>query len=150
MGGTGCVGGDQLGKRAVVFCAERTIERERAVAPPAEKIPVAVAREIDGDAVQPRRERRIAAEAAEGAVSPNKSVLRDFLGIGAVAEIGERDGEHFFPIALHDFNKRAGVAGVEPLNQPGVVRRFLGGGGRTPLSRRVSIATRIWQVARLG
>ena len=57
----------------------------------AEKIPVAVAREIDGDAVEPGGERGIAAEAREAAVGADEGVLRDFLGVGAVAQQAEGD-----------------------------------------------------------
>src|SRR6186713_1783555 len=58
--------------------AESTVERERILTTTAEEIPVAIPREVNGDAVQPRGERRIATKVGESAVSADKSVLGDF------------------------------------------------------------------------
>ena len=51
-----------------------------------EKIPVAIAREVDGDAVQPRRERGVAAETREAAVGADKGILSDLFGVGVVTQ----------------------------------------------------------------
>lgn len=86
-----------------------------------EKIPVAIAREVDGDAVQPRRKRGITAETREAAVRADKRILSDLFGVGAVAQQAEGGGENFYPMALHDFNERGLVAGVETLDEGRVV-----------------------------
>ena len=88
-----------------------------------EKIPVAIAREVDGDAVQPRRKRGITAETREAAVRADKRILSDLFGVGAVAQQAEGGGENFHPMALHDFNERSLVAGVETLDEGRVVAR---------------------------
>src|SRR5690606_6066135 len=76
-------------------------------------------------AVEPRGERGIAAEAGETAVRPDERVLGDLLGVGAVAQEREGDGEDLFAIAGHDFHERAFVTGVETTHEFGVVGGFL-------------------------
>ena len=82
----GCIAGNEVGERGVGFVAERTVEGERGVPPTAEEIPVAVAREIHGDAVEPGGERGISAETREPAVRTDEGILGELFGIGAIAE----------------------------------------------------------------
>ena len=47
--------------------------------------------------------------------------MSDLFGVGAVAQQAEGGGENFYPMALHDFNERGLVAGVETLDEGRVV-----------------------------
>jgi hypothetical protein len=60
--------------------------------------------------------------AREAAVRADESVLRDLLGIGAVAQEGEGGAEDFFPVTRHDLEKRGFVAGVEARDERRIVR----------------------------
>lgn len=119
--GVGRVGRDEFREGRIIFLPESAIQRERRVSAATEKIPVAIAREVDGDAVQPRRKRGITAETREAAVRADKRILSDLFGVGAVAQQAEGGGENFYPMALHDFNERGLVAGVETLDEGRVV-----------------------------
>jgi len=125
--GVGRVGRDELCERCIIFRPELAIQRLRCVAPPTKKIPIAIAREVDGDAVQPRRERGIAAEMREAAVRADKSILSDFLSVGAVAEQAQSCGKNFHPVARHDFNEGGLIAGLEAFDEGCVVARRRGG-----------------------
>ena len=59
------VGRDEIGEGRVIVVGQRAIERERGVAATAEKIPITIAGEVNGDAIQPSRERGVAAKYGE-------------------------------------------------------------------------------------
>lgn len=127
--GIGRVVGDEFREGRIISLPKIAIQRERRVSAATKKIPVAIAREVDGDAVQPRRERGIAAETREAAVRANKRILSDFFGVGAVAQQTKGGGENFHPMALHDFNEGGFVADLEALDEDRVVFRWCVGDG---------------------
>src|SRR5690625_6010318 len=68
-----------------------------------------VFRGIDGNPVQPGIEGAIATEIAQGAISLDKSLLRDVLNLGMVAHIAAYDGKDLVLILKHEQIERAFV-----------------------------------------
>jgi hypothetical protein len=73
--GVGRVGGDEFREGRIIFLPYTAIQRDRRMTATTEKIPVAIAREIYGDAVQPRCERGVATKTREAAVRADKGYL---------------------------------------------------------------------------
>ncbi len=119
----GRIGGDEVGESRLVFIAEGGVEGKRSVPAATEEIPIAVAREIEGDAVQPRRQRGIAPKTAQRPMRPDECVLRNLVGVGPVVQHSERDGKKPLAVARNDFVERRRVAGVETQNEPRVMER---------------------------
>ena len=88
-----------------------------------EKIRMPVTREIEDDAVQPTGERGIAAKKCQAAICADESILRDFLGVGMIAEMAESDREHSRFMACDNFSKRFFVSGFEAAYQLSVIHR---------------------------
>ena len=80
----GDVACNEVRQARLPLAAGRAIKRVGLVAVPPEKIPIAVAREIEGYPVQPGGERSVAPETGEAAVRADKRVLGDLLGVGPV------------------------------------------------------------------
>ena len=107
------LGRDDFGEGEGGVVADGCIEGDGLVALTAPPIPVAVAGEIRGDLVKPRRKGGIAAEIAQPAVRADEGVLRDFLGVLRVAEELVNHRVDAAPVSAHHLVKRSRVPVLE-------------------------------------
>ena len=91
---------------------------------PPEEIPVAVAREVEGDAIEPGGQRGIAAEPAQSAIGADKGILRDFFRVSGIPQKIESQPVDPAAIARDDFIEGGFVAGDEPLHKAGIDGSF--------------------------
>jgi len=124
----GILAGRQVGKPVRRAVRQRTVERDSRMTAAAEVIPVAVAREVKRDAVQPRRQGGIAAESPESPVCAHESILRDLLRVGMAAQKSRRESVEGLAVACHDLEERGFVPGAESADQFRIVLRGLQGG----------------------
>jgi hypothetical protein len=88
---------------------------------------------IDGDAIDPRAEARLAAEAANGSKYPEKDLLGKVERFVAVAEQIDRELYDHALVFIHQFGVRGVVASSTPLNEH---RLATANRRREPASRR--------------
>jgi hypothetical protein len=86
---------------------------------------VSVAREVDGDPVQPGRERTVPAKAGDAPISPHKGILDDFFGIVPVAEQRVSDGEQPFAIPFNDLGEGGFVTVSDARHERCIQHSFL-------------------------
>ena len=98
-------------------------------------------RRVDGQPVDPGRQRRVAAERREPAEHPHEHLLRDLLGVGR-ADDAVRHAEHAALVLVVEHLHRARLAAPARGDQLGVV-------GRGSPRRRGSGARRGWRVSRM-
>jgi hypothetical protein len=117
---------DEVGEAGVVVRAERMVEGKRVLPAAAEEIPVAVAGEIDGDAVEPGGQRGVTAEFRETAMSAEEGVLDDFLGVGVIMKQVHHRREDLGLIAFHDGEKGGIITGIKTTHQFRIYGGFSG------------------------
>ncbi len=123
LGGVRSVTRDKVGKCRLAVIAHGAVQRQRGLAVTTQKIRIAVARKIEGDAVQPSGERGFTPETRQATIGTDEGILGDFFGVSVVAQQGKRDGEHFPPMTPDNFDEGRLVASVKAPDQLGVVHR---------------------------
>ena len=86
----------------------------------AEEIPIAVAGEIERNAVEPGRKGGVATETDEPAIGADEGVLRDFLGVGGVVQEIECQTINLASVAGDYLGEGGFVTGGEPAHQAGI------------------------------
>jgi len=108
----------ELARGLLIAAFERTVQRERRVAESALEVPIAIAGQVDRDAVEPRPQRRFAAEGGEAAMRPDEGVLHDLLRVTVVVQHIEDDIEDPVAVIGHDLDKGVLIAiheSVDPM-----------------------------------
>ena len=110
----------KMAEPSIARILEETTERCRNLdAPLAGRQPVQA--QTRGDRVKPRRELRLAAELADGAVDAQKYLLGEILGFRPVPQHPERHAEDAVLMGDHQVLERPGVAAPEPLHQARII-----------------------------
>lgn len=91
--------------RIALGALQRAVQGQGDGAPAPGIPPVAVAREVEHDAVQPGLERRVASEVVETTVRADERILSNLLGIGKVVELGGRYGMYHRAMARHNLRE---------------------------------------------
>ena len=121
-GGIRRVGGEQIRQGRAAVGADGAVERQRHVAPPAEKVPITISGEIYRDPMEPGRQRRISAEAGQVPVRAHERVLGDFFGVGVIVQKAMRDGEDLGLVTAHDLDE-GGLVPIDKLADELHIRR---------------------------
>src|SRR5204862_4799728 len=98
----------------------------------------AIEAESRGDRIEPRAQPRLAAKVRDGAMGSQEHLLRDLLGLRAVAQHAQRDAEHAMLIRDHELFECARIAGAQAWEQTGRIgAEALAHSVRPPWAREV-------------